>query len=208
MITVIDYGMGNLRSVQKSFEKIGVAAKLTNDKKVIQKAKAIVLPGVGAFGAAMKNLQKFDLIDVLKEKLAQGTPFLGICLGLQVLFEKSEEAPKLKGLGIFKGSVKHFYSLKGFPKDKLTIPHMGWNQVQRKNRSSIFKDIPEDAYFYFVHSYYVDPEEKDIIIGTSNYGKDLVVAIEKGNITATQFHPEKSSPWGVKVLENFVQTIK
>ncbi|MFC1517501.1 imidazole glycerol phosphate synthase subunit HisH [Candidatus Margulisiibacteriota bacterium] len=208
MITIIDYGMGNLRSVQKSFEKMNIEAQLTHDPQEIEKAQAIVLPGVGAFGAAMTNLQKLKIINVLKEKLNSGTPYLGICLGLQILFENSEESPSTKGLGIFKGSVKHFYSDKKFPKKELTIPHMGWNQIAGKVGTKLLKGIPKEAYFYFVHSYYVEPKDKQLSTGISNYGLDFTVMIEKDNIMATQFHPEKSSPWGLKVLQNFVSTIK
>lgn len=206
MIVIIDYGMGNLRSVQKSFEKIDIATSLTQDSNEIAKAKAIVLPGVGAFGAALDNLNKLGLVEIIKKKIAEGTPYLGICLGLQILFEKSEEAPKTQGLGILKGSVKHFYSNK-FPKKTLAIPHMGWNQIEHKKEAKLFKNIPGEAYFYFVHSFYVEPKDKNIIIGQSTYGNKFTVAIEKNNILATQFHPEKSSPWGIKILENFAELI-
>jgi len=206
-IAIIDYGMGNLRSVEKSCAKLGMSVELTNKKAHIAQAEALILPGVGAFGAAMANLKKLDLIEPLKEKLLADTPFLGICLGLQVLFEKSEESPGIEGLGVLKGEVKHFYSQKGFPREELTIPHMGWNQVKREKELRLFAGIPPAAYFYFVHSYIVKPLEKNIGIGTSDYGQDFIAALEKGNIFATQFHPEKSSPWGLKILENFSRMV-
>jgi glutamine amidotransferase len=205
MITIVDYGMGNLCSVQKSLEKIGASTRITSDPKEIAQAQALVLPGVGAFGAVIKNLKKYRLIDVLKQKITEKTPFLGICLGLQVLFEKSEESPEVPGLGIFKGTVRHFYSSGSFPRKKLTIPHMGWNQVSLKKVSAFFQAVPENTYFYFVHSFYVAPEDKKLVLGTTKHGISFISAIEHENIIATQFHPEKSGDWGLTLLKNFVK---
>jgi imidazole glycerol-phosphate synthase subunit HisH len=205
MITIIDYGMGNLRSVQKSFEKIGVAAKISQDLTEIKEASALVLPGVGSFGAAITNLTKLKLIQLIIEKVRAGTPLLGICLGYQVLFEKSEEAPGLKGLALLKGEVKLFSFTKEQSQTRKPIPHMGWNQVKYNNDSLLFKDLPQNNHFYFVHSYYVAPADQSIIAGLCSYGFDFAAAIEHKNIYATQFHPEKSSPYGLKILENFAR---
>lgn len=204
MLTIIDYGMGNLRSVQKSLERMGATTLVSSRPEDIAKATALILPGVGSFGAAMTNLKKYGLDTVIKDKVAHGIPFLGICLGLQVLFEKGEESPDIPGLGILKGTVPHFHSTKGFPKKELTIPHMGWNQVVYNKDSRLFQDIPNSSFFYFVHSYQVAPKDKDVIIGHCDYGGPVVAAIEKDNVFATQFHPEKSSPWGMIVLKNFM----
>lgn len=196
MIAIIDYGMGNLRSVEKAFEKIGAKALVTRDIVKIDEAQAIVLPGVGAFKDCMDNLEKFDLIPVLKGSIRSGKPFLGICLGLQLLFSYSEEGLGREGLDLLKGRVKRFQS-------DLKIPQMGWNQISIKKESPLLKGVKDDAYLYFVHSYYVEPEEKDVILTQTFYGVNFVSSIEKGNIFATQFHPEKSQDIGLKILENF-----
>ena len=201
MITIIDYGMGNLRSVQKAFEHIGKKAIITSNRKKILKSSLVVLPGVGSFSAAMINLKKLNLIETVKNIIADGKPFLGLCLGLQLLFEKSEEG-NCRGLGILKGEVKKFPSNK-----KLKVPHMGWNDIRLKakdERLKVFKGIPDNSYFYFVHSYYVEPQDNRIIATTTNYGINFTSSVFHKNIFATQFHPEKSQKNGLKLLKNYV----
>jgi len=202
MITIIDYGMGNLRSVEKAFEHIGKKAVITSDRKKILKSSLIVLPGVGSFSAAMTNLKKLNLIEAVKSTISYGKPFLGLCLGMQILFEKSEEG-NCPGLGIFQGKVRKFSY-----KHNLKIPHMGWNTVKQlkiKNETlKIFKGIENNSYFYFVHSFYVAPKDKKIIATTTNYGINFASSIFYKNIFATQFHPEKSQMNGLKLLKNYV----
>lgn len=201
MISIIDYGMGNLRSVQKGFEKVGIEAKIITDPDLVLKADGLVLPGVGAFSDAIKNLKNSGMDEAIIKYIALDKPFLGICLGLQLLFESSEEWGHTEGLGVLKGTVK---KLSG----NLKIPHMGWNYLNYqednlKAKETIFKDIPLNTAFYFVHSYYVSPEDKRVIAGTTDYGIDFTVAVVKNNLSAIQFHPEKSSFWGLKLLQNF-----
>jgi glutamine amidotransferase len=202
LIAIIDYGMGNLRSVQKGFEAVGVEAIVTSDSKKILSARSVVLPGVGAFKACMDNLEKFDLIDTVKKSVQSGKPFLGICLGLQLLFSQAEEFGSVSGLDILKGKVVGF---KDAPNsvDPLKIPHMGWNNVEVKPSHPLFDSVPNQSYFYFVHSYYVLPEDKATIATTTNYGVDFVSGIHFENIHAFQFHPEKSQQLGLTVLKNF-----
>ncbi|OQA92658.1 MAG: Imidazole glycerol phosphate synthase subunit HisH 1 [Elusimicrobia bacterium ADurb.Bin231] len=200
MITIIDYNMGNLRSVQKAFEYIGKPAIITADRKKIMKSSLLVLPGVGAFDSAMKNLKKKKLVEPIKNYIFSGKPFLGICLGLQVLFEKSEEG-KAEGLGILKGCVK-----KILPAGELKIPHMGWNNVKLNGsivKNYIFSGIQDNSYFYFVHSYFVVPCDKNITSSVSFYGTNFVSSVFYKNIFATQFHPEKSQNKGLKLLRNY-----
>ena len=202
MIAIIDYGMGNLRSVQKSFEAVGAKAIVTSDSKKILSARSVVLPGVGAFKACMDNLEKFDLIDTVKQSVQSGKPFLGICLGLQLLFSQAEEFGSVSGLGILKGKVVGF---KDAPNsgDPLKIPHMGWNNVEVKPSHPLFDSVPNQSYFYFVHSYYVVPEDRATVATTTNYGIEFVSGIHHENIHAFQFHPEKSQQLGLTVLKNF-----
>jgi glutamine amidotransferase len=202
LIAIIDYGMGNLRSVQKGFEAVGVEAIVTSDSKKILSARSVVLPGVGAFKACMDNLEKFDLIDTVKKSVQSGKPFLGICLGLQLLFSQAEEFGSVSGLDILKGKVVGF---KDAPNsvDPLKIPHMGWNNVEVKPSHPLFDSVPNQSYFYFVHSYYVVPEDKSTVATTTNYGIDFVSGIYYENIHAFQFHPEKSQQLGLTVLKNF-----
>jgi imidazole glycerol-phosphate synthase subunit HisH len=194
--------MGNLRSVQKGFEAVGAEAIVTSDSKKILSAKSVVLPGVGAFKACMDNLEKFDLIDTVKKSAQSGKPFLGICLGLQLLFSQAEEFGSVSGLDILKGKVVGF---KDAPSsgDPLKIPHMGWNNVEVKPSHLLFDSVPNQSYFYFVHSYYVVPEDKSAVATTTNYGIDFVSGIHHENIHAFQFHPEKSQQLGLTVLRNF-----
>lgn len=196
MIAVIDYGMGNLRSVQKGFEKAGCRAVITGDPKVIDNASQLVLPGVGAFKDCMKNLEEKELIEPLISGIKKGKPFMGICLGLQLLFDESEEFGLHKGLGIIRGKVRRF------PKNDLKVPHMGWNSIKKIKHTPVLEDIADDSYFYFVHSYYVVPEN-DVTATTTDYGIEFTSSITKDNIFACQFHPEKSQENGLKILKAF-----
>jgi imidazole glycerol-phosphate synthase subunit HisH len=198
-IAVVDYGLGNLRSVAKAIEEAGAEAVISSQPKVIDSACAVVLPGVGAFSRGMENLNKSGLIKVILKSVQDGKPFLGICLGLQLLFEKSYEHKLCKGLGLIKGEVD---KLSG----KIKIPHMGWNTVKLKS-SPLFKGVPDNSYFYFVHSYAVEPKDKQVIISTTDYGKKFTSGINYRNIFGVQFHPEKSGALGLKVLKNFVNLI-
>ena len=205
MIAIIDYGMGNLRSVQKGFEAVGADAIITSDSQKILSAKSVVLPGVGAFKACMDNLEQFGLIDTVKKTIKSGKPFLGICLGLQLLFSQAEEFGSVSGLDIIKGRVVGFKDakLKSEAGEPLKIPHMGWNNVEVKLSHPLFDSVPDRSYFYFVHSYYVVPEDKTTVATTTNYGIDFVSGIQHENIHAFQFHPEKSQKLGLAVLRNF-----
>ncbi len=198
MIAIVDYGMGNLRSVQKGFEKIGAEAIISRDPAQIKDSEKVVLPGVGAFPECMKNLANFGLIDPIIDFIKSDRPFLGICLGLQLLFDESEEFGLHSGLKVIPGKVKAFDRNMG-----LKIPHMGWNQVNFKKDVPIFMNIPDGAWFYFVHSYYVDPSDKEDIAATTNYGIEFTCAVSRGNLYALQFHPEKSQDNGLKILSNF-----
>ena len=200
MIGLIDYGMGNLLSVSKAFESLGAEVKISSDPGVLSTADAIVLPGVGNFGDGMKHLQASKLDSFVVESIESGKPFMGICLGMQLLMEESEEAPGVPGLGIFKGKVIKF------PDMDLKVPHMGWNDVTiTENGKECFGDIPDKSYFYFVHSYYVAPEDANIITGKCSYGIDFTACIGKDNVFATQFHPEKSQDCGIHLLKNFIE---
>lgn len=205
MVVIVDYGMGNLCSVAKALEAAGARqVRIVSQVKEILKADKIVLPGVGAMNEAMRQLRKLKLIEAIRENIFQ-KPFLGICLGLQLLFAESEEGGKVRGLGIFKGRVKRFPF-------RLKVPHMGWNQIKlrtadggRRTAASMLEGIPDNSYFYFCHSYYVVPEDKGIIASTTDYGREFVSAIGKNNLFACQFHPEKSQALGLRLLENFVK---
>lgn len=193
MITIINYKSGNLRSISNGFKKIGCEVEITSDVEKIASAKYLVLPGVGAFGTAMKNLESYRKIII--EHVNDDKPFLGICLGQQVLTTSSEEAKDIKGLNLFKGKVQKI------PAGR-KIPHMGWNKIKVSNNSSIFKEV-DNKYFYFVHSYHLIPESDEIIAAQTDYGIDLVAAISRNNLFSTQFHPEKSGKFGLKILKNF-----
>jgi glutamine amidotransferase len=196
MIVVVDYGMGNLRSVTNAFRSLGSEISVTREPEAIRDAAAVVLPGVGAFGKCIENLKRFDLLGVLKEQISAGKPYLGICLGMQILLESSEEAPGVQGMGVIKGKVVRF-------RGAVKIPHMGWNNANVVLRGPIFDGIPADPYFYFVHSYYPDPQE-DVAATVTEYGVQFVSSIQKDNIFACQFHPEKSQRVGLRLLKNFV----
>ena len=198
MIAIIDYGAGNLQSVKKAFDFIGAESVITDNPEIINACDRILLPGVGSFGDAMDSMAKSGLVETVKQNALSGKPFLGICLGLQLLFEESEESPGVKGLGIFKGKIKKFSSDMG-----LKIPHIGWNSLEIKQKDGIFKNIPENSYVYFVHSYYLHAEDKNDIATVTKYGIDFHSAVGKNNIFATQFHPEKSGDVGLQVLRNF-----
>lgn len=200
MIAIIDYGMGNLRSVQKGFERMGREAVVTRDPKTILDAGKVVLPGVGAFPDCMRNLEEYGLIDAVKQSISSGKPFLGICLGLQLLFTESEEFGLSKGLDIIKGRVVLF---KGPEFKDLKVPHMGWNSLSVKRRPPALQDVPDGSHVYFVHSFHVVPEDKSVIATTTPYGIDFVSSIWKDNILAVQFHPEKSQALGLSILKRF-----
>lgn len=195
-VAVIDYGMGNLRSVQKAFEHIGVRAEVTSDAGVLKNSDGAVLPGVGAFADCMKNLTDTGLIPFIKEFIASGRPFLGICLGLQLLFDSSLEGGYYEGLGILSGQVVPL------PKDRI-VPHMGWNGLDILQPEPLFKGLPDEPYVYFVHSYTAEPDDTGMISATTDYGKALTAAVQAGNVYATQFHPEKSGETGLQILKNF-----
>lgn len=201
MIAIIDYGVGNLKSVEKAFHFIGCDAVVSSDREFILGADAVVLPGVGAYADAMESLKKAEMVDVVQSVIASGKPFLGICLGMQLLFDYSTEGgEKVKGLGIFKGSVNQL------PHDMgIKVPHMGWNIMEVKNSSTLFQNLPSNPYVYFVHSYYLDAEDKNIVAATTSYGINFDVAINSGRVYGTQFHPEKSGEAGLSILRNWVK---
>lgn len=202
MIAIIDYGMGNLRSVQAGLEYVGENPFVTDDVKKIKDASAVVLPGVGAFGDAIKKLEEFGLGDAFRDAVCSGKPCLGICLGLQLLFSESEEGGLYRGLDIVPGRVIRFTN-------QLKVPHIGWNQLDIKYPDMpIFQNIPDKSYMYFVHSYYVMPNDTSIVAATTNYGIDFTSMIAKDNLFATQFHPEKSQKIGLQLLKNFGSIIK
>lgn len=198
MIAIIDYGAGNLQSVKKAFDFIGAESVITDNPEIINACDRILLPGVGSFGDAMDSMAKSGLVETVKQNALSGKPFLGICLGLQLLFEESEESPGVKGLGIFKGKIKRFS-----PDMGLKIPHIGWNSLKIKQNDTLFKGIPENSYVYFVHSYYLHAEDESDIATVTNYGIDFHSAVGKNNVFATQFHPEKSGDVGLQILKNF-----
>ncbi len=207
MIAIIDYGMGNLRSVQKGFERMGREAVVTRDPKTILDAGKVVLPGVGAFPDCMRNLEEYGLIDAVKQSINSGKPFLGICLGLQLLFTESEEFGISKGLDIIKGRVIRFkgpaFDTPHSALDTLKVPHMGWNSLSIKRPPPAMQDVPDGSHVYFVHSFHVVPEDKSVIATTTPYGIDFVSSIWKDNILAVQFHPEKSQALGLSILKRF-----
>ena len=203
MIAIIDYGVGNLFSVEKAFASIGEEVKVTGCADDLKAADKLVLPGVGAFGDCMKNLEATGLVPIILEQIANNKPLLGICVGLQILFEGSEESPDAKGLGVFKGMVRRINA------PQLKVPHMGWNAVLIRNsefgiRNDLFNGLKETPYFYFVHSYHAVPTDNSLITATTEYGETLTAAVASNNIYATQFHPEKSGDVGLQVLKNFV----
>jgi len=199
MIAIIDYGMGNLRSVQKGFERVGREAVVTSDAKTILSAGKVVLPGVGAFPDCMRNLEQNGLIDVVHQSIKSGKPFLGICLGLQLLFTESDEFGISKGLDIIKGRVERFT----IQDATFKVPHMGWNSIAIKRRAPALQDVPENSHLYFVHSFHAVPEDKSVIATATHYGIEFVSSIWKDNVFAVQFHPEKSQALGLSILKRF-----
>lgn len=197
MIAIIDYGAGNLRSVANALTKLGYAPKITSNAREALKAQAVILPGVGAAADAMKGLARLGLTEPVRQIIAADRPFFGVCLGLQILFTATEEGNGQKCLGIFAGSVRRLPS-------RLKIPHMGWNQVKQRFSHPIFNGIPDETNFYFVHSYYADPEDKSLVVGETEYGVPFCSVLTRGNLVATQFHPEKSGEYGLKMYQNFL----
>lgn len=203
MIAIIDYDAGNIKSVEKAFQFLGEEVILTRDRNVILNADGIVLPGVGAFGDAMEKLHRYGLAAVIHEAVEKKIPFLGICLGLQLIFERSDESPGVEGLGLLKGEILHIPEKSG-----LKIPHIGWNSLKFLGKGRLFGGLEESAYVYFVHSYYLKAEDEGIVTAVTEYGTTIHASVEQGNLFACQFHPEKSSDTGLKILRNFISVTK
>ncbi len=200
MIGIIDYDAGNIRSVEKALSYLGEKTVVSRDPDILKSVDKVILPGVGSFGQAMENLHRYELVPVIRDMIEDGKPFLGICLGLQLLFESSEESPGAEGLGILKGKILKIPSSPG-----LKIPHMGWNSLQLQNNGRLFRNIPQDTYVYFVHSYYLQAQEPEIVKAVTGYGTEIHVSVEKDNVFACQFHPEKSGKYGLEILKNFAE---
>lgn len=203
MIAIIDYDAGNLKSVEKALIHLGEETVVSRNRKTILGADKVILPGVGSFGDAMGKLQEYGLDTVIHEVVEKGTPFLGICLGLQLLFERSDESPGVRGLGVLKGEILRIPDHAG-----LKIPHMGWNSLNLKNGGRLFEGLPEHPYVYFVHSYYLKAEEPEIVKASTWYSTEIHASVEQGNVFACQFHPEKSSDIGLQILKNFASITK
>jgi imidazole glycerol-phosphate synthase subunit HisH len=201
MITIVDYGMGNLRSVQKAFERVGFEATISADARAVARAARLVLPGVGAFRDAIGELKRKDLVAPVLEHIESGRPFLGICLGLQLLFDVSYEGGEYEGLGVLRGRVERFPAEPGFK-----VPHMGWNRLVTTDNHAVLADIPPEAHFYFVHSYHVVPADEDVIAARTDYIVPFVSAVARDNVFAAQFHPEKSQRHGLRLLRNFAES--
>ncbi len=200
MIAIIDYDAGNIKSVEKALESLGAEVTVTRDADILLKADKVILPGVGAFGDAMEKLETFGLIPVIRSIVDNGTPFLGICLGMQVLFDESEEAQGVSGLGLLPGKIVRFSESHG-----LKIPQIGWNALELPNRGRLFEGIEEGAFVYFVHSYYLKAGNSDDVVATTSYGDLVHAAVERDNVFGCQFHPEKSSSVGLRILKNFIE---
>ena len=207
MIAIIDYDAGNLRSVEKALVSLGEQPVITRDRKAILEADKVILPGVGAFGDAMGRLHQYGLVEAIRETAAQGTPFLGICLGLQLIFESSEESPGVPGLGLLPGEIVRFKPSDGWTEFGSTfkIPHVGWNSLNIRAGSRLFKGLPDETYVYFVHSYYLKAEHESDVAASARYGVDIHAAVEHKNLFGCQFHPEKSGSAGLTILKNFAQ---
>ena len=203
MVIVVDYGMGNLRSVAKALERVGLENRVSSKPQDIENSSAIVVPGVGAFGDAIRHLDERGLLEPIVKSIERGKAYLGICLGLQILFDKGFEFGEHNGLGILRGKVIRFEKKEGFK-----IPHMGWNQIWKNKREGLFSNIKNGEYFYFVHSFYVKPKDNNIVASTTDYSVEFVSSVQKDNIWAVQFHPEKSQKVGLKLLQNFRNFIK
>lgn len=200
MTVIIDYDAGNIKSVEKALQSLGETVEITDDAEKILAADRVILPGVGAFGDAMENLNRRNLVPVIKEVVKKKTPFLGICLGLQLLFERSDETPGVEGLGILPGEILRIPA-----SGELKIPHMGWNSLHLEHNGRLFRGIEEQAYVYFVHSFYLKAAEEEIVKASAEYGVHIHASVEKDNVFACQFHPEKSSDVGLRILKNFVE---
>lgn len=200
MVAIIDYDAGNIKSVEKAIAFLGEKAVITREPSEILTAERVILPGVGSFGDAMEKLHHYGLVSVIKEAIERQIPFLGICLGLHLLFERSEESPEAVGLGILPGKIKRIPDKEG-----LKIPHIGWNSLNFKRQGRLFQGLDEETYVYFVHSYYLEAEDEEIVTATSEYGVTIHASVENGNVFACQFHPEKSSEAGLKMLDNFLK---
>lgn len=200
MIAIIDYDAGNIKSVEKALKTLGQEVIVTRDADIILKADKVILPGVGAFGDAMGKLHDYGLVDVIYKVVEKNTPFLGICLGLQLMFESSEETPGVEGLGILKGKI-----VKIPENGDLKIPHMGWNSLYFQNEGRLFANLPQDSYVYYVHSYYLQADDETIVKATTDYSTCIHASVEKDNVFACQFHPEKSSDVGLTILKNFCE---
>lgn len=200
LIAILDYDAGNIKSVEKAMLFLGQDVVITRDRETILNADKVILPGVGAFGDAMGKLHQYGLCDVIHEVVDSGKPFLGICLGLQLLFERSDEAPGVEGLGILKGEILRIPDQEG-----LKIPHMGWNSLVLQNHGRLFRNLPDEPYVYFVHSYYLKAADEGIVTATTEYSTHIHASVEQGNVFACQFHPEKSSDVGLQILKNFVE---
>jgi len=203
MITIIDYQMGNLRSVQKAFEKVGSAAEVTGDPRAVARAEKIVLPGVGAFRDAIDELKRRELVEPIRQAIERGKPFLGICLGLQLLFDVSHEDGEYRGLGVVPGEVVRFEVPPGMKPQDMKIPHMGWNQLDFVEDCPLLTGVDNGSHFYFVHSYYVVPRDETVVAATASYPAPFCAMIQRDNLFATQFHPEKSQADGLRLLGNF-----
>ena len=203
MIAIIDYDAGNIKSVEKAILFLGEEVVITREEETILRADGVILPGVGAFGDAMEKLKAYGLVEVIHKCVEKQIPFLGICLGLQLMFDSSEECPVVEGLHLLPGKIMRIPAENG-----LKIPHIGWNNLHFPNQSRLFQGIAEDSYVYFVHSYYLAAEEEQIVAATTEYGTLIHAAVEKGNVFACQFHPEKSSDVGLKILQNFIAITK
>ena len=200
MIGIIDYDAGNLKSVEKALHYLGKEVIVTRDPEQLRQVDKVILPGVGAFGDAMAKLKEYHLDTLIHEIADSGKPFLGICLGLQLLFEESEESPGVEGLGILKGKIKRIPD-----EDGLKVPHIGWNSLHLEHNGRLFQNIPENSYVYFVHSYYLEAQDPEIVKASTEYGVQIHASVEKGNVFACQFHPEKSSETGLQILKNFAE---
>ena len=203
MIAIIDYDAGNIKSVEKALLSLGEQAIVTRDSGEILGADGVILPGVGAFGDAMKRLESYGLVETIHQVVQRQIPFLGICLGLQLMFDSSEESPGVQGLSLLPGKILRIPDDGG-----LKVPHIGWNNLKYPHQGRLFKGLPEDAYVYFVHSYYLQAQEDSIVKATTEYGTLIHASVEKGNLFACQFHPEKSSGVGMKILQNFIEVVK